>query len=258
MMISHTNEKEKVIKTVMKSGEILLHNGAEIFRVEETMIRIAKAYGADSVDVYAVSNGIFITISLDGNSFSTHIKHIPIGTVNLGRVAAVNQLSREIEVGKYTVDQAYEELKKIAVIAVPPDYIRVLFAGLGSGAFGYLLGGTLYDSIVSFIAGLFMYIFIIFAERKGFPKVLKIVIGSAGVTLISLILFSLGMGNSLDNIIIGSIITLVPGVALTTSVRDFFNGDYMAGTIHLVDTLMVGISIAVGVSVVLWVWNMIF
>lgn len=252
------NKKEKLIKLVMKAGEIQLRNGAEIFRVEETVVRIANAYGAESVDVYAVSNGIFITISLNDDTFSTQIKHIPIDSVNLGRIAAVNQLSREIVAGKYTIEEAYEELKQIAVIPVSPDLIRILFAGIGSGAFGYLLGGSFFDSIVSFVSGMLLYMFIIFAERRRLPKVLKIVIGSSGVTLISLILFSLGLGDSLDNIIIGSIITLVPGVALTTSVRDFFNGDYMSGTIHLVDTLMIGTSIAVGVSVVLRIWNMIF
>jgi uncharacterized membrane protein YjjP (DUF1212 family) len=56
---------------------------------------------------------------------------------------------------------------------------------------------------------------------------------------------------------IGAIICLVPGVAFTTSVRDFFNGDYLSGTIHMVDALLVATSIAVGVGVVVASWNLI-
>ncbi|MFR7553293.1 MAG: threonine/serine exporter family protein, partial [Acutalibacteraceae bacterium] len=33
-------------------GEALLRNGAEIFRVQETMERVAHAYGIDEYNVY--------------------------------------------------------------------------------------------------------------------------------------------------------------------------------------------------------------
>jgi uncharacterized membrane protein YjjP (DUF1212 family) len=251
-------DNEKILKLVMRVGEILLCNGAEIFRVEETIKIIAKAYDTGDVDVYVLSNGIFLTLNIGENSFSTQIKSISLNTVHLGRVAAVNNLSRNIVAGKYTIENAIKELDKIAVLSFAPDYLRVICAGIGSASFGYLLGGTAYDSGVAFVSGMLLYMFIIFADKRKLPKVLKSVVGSGGVTLVSSILFYLGFGDSLDHIIIGSIICMVPGVALTTSVRDFFNGDYLSGTIHLVDTLIVAASISVGVSVVLKVWNMLF
>ena len=54
----------------------------------------------------------------------------------------------------------------------------------------------------------------------------------------------------MDMIIIGSIIRLVPGVALTTSIRDFFHSDYLSGAIRMLDALLVGGCIAMGVGVV--------
>jgi uncharacterized membrane protein YjjP (DUF1212 family) len=252
------DNKEEILNLVMKAGEILLCNGAEIFRVEETITIMAKAYGATHVDAYVVSNGIFVTLNMGESYLYTQIKSLPANTVHLGRVAAVNNLSRNIVAGKYTIEAAYQELDKIAEIPFAPDYLRILCAGIGSAGFGYLLGSTVYDSGVSFVSGLLLYLFIIYAEKRSLPKVLKNVIGSAVVTLVSSILFHLGFGNSLDHIIIGSIICMVPGVAFTTSVRDFFNGDYLSGTIHLVDTLLVATSISVGVSVVLKVCNMFF
>ncbi len=248
--------KDMIFNLVMKAGEILLHNGAEIFRVEETMEIIAKAYGVRDVQVYAISNGLFLTINVDGDFFSTKIKQVPIDTVHLARVAEVNNLSRDIVAGKYTMEEAMKELDRIAVIPFEPNINRIFYAAIGSAAFCYLLGGSTFDSLVSFLSGFLLYIFTIYAEKRRLPKVLKIVFGSAGVTLISILMFQFGLGNSLDHIIIGSIMSLVPGVALTTSIRDFFNGDYLSGTIHLVDTLLVATSISVGVSVMLKVWNM--
>lgn len=41
------------------AGDILLASGAEIFRVEETIDRIARAYGVDSSDAFVLSSGFF-------------------------------------------------------------------------------------------------------------------------------------------------------------------------------------------------------
>ena len=54
----------------------------------------------------------------------------------------------------------------------------------------------------------------------------------------------------MDKIIIGSIIRLVPGVALTNSIRDFFHGDYLSGAIRMLDAFLIGGCIAVGVGFV--------
>ncbi len=252
------NDHDKVFRLVMKAGEVLLHNGAEIFRVQETMTIIAKSFEAMSLDVFVVSNGLFVTMHRDGNNYSTQIKYVPIAQVHLGRVAAVNHLSREIVAGKYTIEEALAQLEHISMMPYEHDVLRILFAGLGSASFGYLLGGSAYDSLVSFISGVLLYIFILYAERIRIPKVLKIVLGSAGVTLISLILFRMGLGDDLNHIIIGSIICLVPGVSITTSIRNFFNGDYLSGTIHLVDAFLVATSISVGVGVIIKAWGLFF
>ena len=61
---------------------------------------------------------------------------------------------------------------------------------------------------------------------------------------------ALGVAANLDQVIIGGIIPLVPGMVLTTSFRDFANGDYLSGTIRIMDALLVAGSIAVGVGAV--------
>ena len=43
----------------MRAGHILLENGAEISRVEETVDRICRHYGIESANSFVLSNGIF-------------------------------------------------------------------------------------------------------------------------------------------------------------------------------------------------------
>ena len=74
------------------------------------------------------------------------------------------------------------------------------------------------------------------------------IVGSAFVTFASLFVLHLGLPVLQDKIVIGDIMPLVPGVALTTSIRDLFNGDYLSGAIHLLDALLTAMCIAVGVG----------
>lgn len=252
------NENRNVMDVVVLAGEILLHNGAEIFRVQETIIKIAEAYNVASFDVYVISNGIFVSISEKGKYYSTGIKHVPLSPVHLGRVIAVNDLSRKIVQGQYTVEEAYNRLKEITQMPYKEEWFQIVCSGVGSGCFCYLLGGSISDSSISFLTGIILYIFVLSVSGKKLSKIIVHIFGSGLVTLCGLVFFYLGMGTELDKIIIGSIIPLLPGVPLTTSIRDFLNSDYLSGTIRLIDTLLIAFSIAIGVGGMLKIWSILF
>lgn len=59
-------EMHKVLDFALDAGRILLKNGAEIFRVEETIDYICKRYHIKEVDTFVLSNGIFITAEKKG------------------------------------------------------------------------------------------------------------------------------------------------------------------------------------------------
>lgn len=239
---------QKVLDLVMLAGEILLHNGAEIFRVQETMEHIARAYQINGLQVFTLSNGIFVTIHEDGFERSTEVKHIPLAFLHIGRITAVNQLSREITLGKYTIDEAFEQLHQIKELPAFPKPLQTMAASIGSACFCYMYGGSISDSLVAAVAGIILYLFRLLKGSQKISKVLKTILESMIVSCVTMILFSLSFGNSVDKIIIGSIIPLLPGVALTTAIRDYFNGDYLSGTIHLTDAILIAFCIAIGVG----------
>ena len=53
-------DSNQLARAVTKVGMILLESGAETYRVEDTMTRICKAYGADVVDAYATTTMLLI------------------------------------------------------------------------------------------------------------------------------------------------------------------------------------------------------
>lgn len=239
-----------ILELSFQMGETLLKNGAEISRVQETMERVAKAYHAEQFNVYVLTNAIFATGVEQGTERSVELRHIPSTNTHLGRISAVNQLSREIVQGKHTVEEAFRILRRIQSLPFSSLPLATLACGVGSASFSFLFGGSLLDACTAFVCGLVLELYLYWVGRHNLSKFLTNLSASALVTLCGALFLFLGFGHNMDKIIIGSIIRLVPGVALTTSIRDFFNGDYLSGAIRMLDAFLVGGCIAVGVGVV--------
>ena len=48
---------------------------------------------------------------------------------------------------------------------------------------------------------------------------------------------------------------MVPGVAFTNAIRDMANGDYISGSVRMLDAILVFLCIAMGVGFVISLWN---
>lgn len=249
-------EENSVLELSLRMGKTLLENGAEISRVQETMERVAKAYHMKQFDVYVLTNAIFVNGTELDNKRTSELKHVPSTVTHFGRISAVNQLSREIAQGQHTVEEALSIVEKIREIPYSPLPLSVLACAVGSASFSYLFGGSPFDALVAFLCGIFLELYLFWLGKRSVSKFITNLSASALVTLTGALLLLLGLGNNLDKIIIGSIIRLVPGVALTTSIRDFFHGDYLSGAIRLLDAILVGGCIAVGVGVIVLVLSM--
>ena len=71
----------------MQAGHILLENGAEIFRVEETIGRICRHFGVETVNVFIMSNGIIVTAGDEKEQYFAKVEHIPVRGSSLNPVS---------------------------------------------------------------------------------------------------------------------------------------------------------------------------
>lgn len=227
-----------------EAGHILLENGAEISRVEETMERIATHYGVDSKSFFVLSNGIFTTSSF--NKYA-NVEFIPFKGTQLDKVVAVNQLSRDIVAGKYTLDEAQVRLREIRTMRPHPVWEQVLASALGSAGFCIVFGGGLLDCAASFVCGILLWLFVLYVTAPHMSKIVGNIVGGLFVTGLCILFHRIGFGHSLPNMIIGAIIPLIPGVPFVNGVRDLANEDYIAGATRLLDALLVFFCIAAGV-----------
>lgn len=245
---------QEVLDFALEAGKILLKNGAEIFRVEETMLHICKYYQISEVDTYVLTNGIFLTAQWEGTGMFSKIKYVPLEASHLGIVAAVNDLSRQVCAGNISLEDAKIRLEEINVMPEKKAYFKILAAGFGSASFCYLLDGTLWESFFTILIAMVLYVFVLFCSKHHVSKLIVNTMGGVLVSFCAVFVYklfgdSLNMG--LDNIIIGSVLPLVPGMAFVNSIRDIANSDILSGMIRLVDTLLVFAYIAIGVGTAL-------
>ena len=269
-----TTEQEQALQLATEAGHILLENGAEISRVEETMTRIASAYGIEDESFFVLSNGIIAT----GMHYA-RAEFIPIKGTQLAKVVEVNQLSRDVTAGEcgneltcecgnqtneFTNPQvntfkpmSVETLRqRIQAIRNMPGKVwweMTLGIALGVSSFSILFGGSLVDAVATLVAGVLLGLFMTFVS----PHLSRLVGNVAGGLvggILCILLFRLAMGIDglpqlhLANMIIGTIIALVPGVPFTNGMRDLANEDYIAGTTRLTDAFLVFLCIALGVA----------
>ena len=246
-----------VMEVAMKAGRLLLENGAEIFRVEETMERICRYYHVENPSFFVLSNGIFMTGGggVPGGRHFAHVEHIPVKGAQLDRVVAVNQLSREIEGGRCTLSEADACLNAIARMPGKKRWQQILASGVGSACFCILFGGSGMDSAASFLAGLLLYAYVLLLSAPYMSRMIGNVLGGVLASAACVALYALGLGDDLSHMIIGAIIPLIPGIPFTNGIRDLADGDYISGSVRLLDAILVFLCIAIGVGVMFTIYH---
>nr|WP_139492651.1 threonine/serine exporter family protein [Brevibacillus dissolubilis] len=240
-----------VMETCILAGRIMLKSGAETYRVEDTMAHIAQAAGMD--DVYSsVTPSTIILSYCDGDQDHTRMIRVFRGSVDLNKVTLVNQVSRHYVSGQLTLEQAHQHLLEIEQKKPQyPAWMQSLASGFASGSFTVLLGGTIWDMIPTMIAGMLVNKSIVYIEQvmrvKFFTEFLAGCVGGFFV----LLMYHLFPDLHLNYMLIGTMLPLFPGMAVTNSLRDILAGDLVAGMSRGVEAVLTALSIAVATALVL-------
>ena len=247
----------EILQVAMLAGQMILENGGETYRVEETIWRICKIYGASEAESFATPTGIMASICHEGKIYSL-TRRVSNRTVNLDKIDKVidkvYDLSRSILSKKLSVNDLRKELIKINKEEIYPLPVIIIFSALGAGSFSVLFGGTLKDVFAAFLIGLIIKFLTIKWSEIGINLFFINSICSGIAALLAIIFYKLGIASQVNETIIGAIMLLVPGLAITNAIRDTISGDLLSGIIRAAEAFLVAISIAVGTGAVLSFW----
>lgn len=226
-------------------AEEILISGAEINRVEDTVCRMGKAYGAERVNVFAITSSIVITIEMPGGEAFTESRRIASGTtVNFARLEALNRLSREYCAEKYSV----EELKSRFKACLTPFKALVYYIGsvITAMSFAVFFGGSIFDGLAAGVFALFICFFMLRSYKFCPTSIVAKFLCSffAGILICTVCRFIPGL--NADKIMIGDIMLLIPGLALTNSVSNIIVGDTVTGLTRFTESIMQAAALAGG------------
>ena len=248
----------KVLKLAVYAGEIMMRNGAEIYRVEDTIVRICTVCGIKHTEVFATPTGVFISIASDNTEISakTYIKRIRAVTTDLSKISRINRFSREFVSTDMSVDEAMEVLKSIDEKRPYPEPVRLLGAALVSSAFCLIFDGGIFDAVIALIAGSASYVLSLLLDRYGINYFIHGLLCCAVASAIALAATEVVPGTSYMPIIIGTLMIYVPGVAITNSIRDFLTGDMLSGLARMTEAVLTAASLATGSGIAITLWHL--
>ena len=250
-MENQDSETYEIIEACLLAGKIMLQCGAETYRVEDTMTRMAAAFGISETHSYVTPTGIIFSA---GGVEPTKTKLIRIleRSTDLKKVAMVNSISRQISSGDLSLQEAIGQLKEIETLKMTfPLMMQVAASSISSGCFLIMFNGNWNDFIPAMISGGVGYLSFVSFHRFVPIKFFSEFLASFIIGLLSLFFVKIGVGHQLDKIIIGSVMPLVPGLLITNAIRDLMAGHLVSGLSKGAEAFLTAFGIGSGIAAVL-------
>lgn len=238
---------EQELDLILDAGQALLENGGEVFRAQQTMEIMARSLAVQDFHVYVLTNGIFASARPQGGASVSLVRHVPLVSIHLGRVEAVNELSRELADGQLDVPAARRRLDEACALPQTSPRADRLACVVGSAGFAFLFGGLWVEMVVAAVGGLLESIICQQFGKRRINRIFTDIVAACLNTLWALGVSRFVPGLDVNTAIIGALMVLTPGVALTMGIRDIINADYLSGAIRLLDAVFIAGSIACGV-----------
>ena len=237
---------EDILTCAVDIGAEMLISGAEVRRVERTVRLIGKAYGCRHVDVFTITSSMVVTVQDAEGKHVTRSRRISKDATDLYRLHRLNDLSREI--CRDLPDYEYIRTRIDAIMGEKryPVWVEVLAAAVAAGGFAVFFGGGWRDAFGAFLLGILTRFVTHLMGRAGVNQLFTNMAAAFLLSLGAAFAVVSGFVQDAAIMIIGTIMLLIPGRALTSSLRDMIDGDMMSGLIRFLSAILSAVAIAAG------------
>lgn len=249
--MENKEDAHKILSIASLAGTIILENGGEVYRAEDTVTRICESReNINNVDVFATPNALFVSFNFKGDII-TNLRRSKNPTINLNKIEMINDFSRNFVNNSIGLDEARSILLEIKNQKNQSKLNKIIPGTIASIAFSFILGGGINEAFATGISSFFMLVLLDRISRLKLTFFINIFIGAFAASLFAYITVFLNISNDLDTIVIASIMTLVPGVSITNAMRDTLSGDFVSGLTRLTEAIVISLAIVMGVGLVL-------
>ena len=240
---------EVTVECCLLAGRLMIEGGAETYRAEDTMERMARSQHLIGSQSFVMPTGIMFS---GNNNAPTRLMRVNNRVTDLEKVALVNAVSRKLVEQQMTIEEAYDELRLIETEHKTfPFWLQIICAGITSGAFLLLLDFDSRDLPAAMGIGAIGYVIATLVEKKTRVKFFAEFFAALVIGIAAYLTIYFGLGRNLDGLIIGSVIPLVPGLLITNAVRDLMAGHFVSGLSKGAEAFLTASAIGAGVALVL-------
>ncbi|MDO4483540.1 MAG: threonine/serine exporter family protein [Clostridia bacterium] len=220
------------MKALENAGRIIMENGGEAYRVEETVSRMGEAFGMAHVESFAIPSGIFISCKDHAGQVETMVLRVHRGGGDLDKVDRVNAISRQVVDGSISPEEACRQLEELHSLREDSRAGNVMAAAVAAFGFAFMFRGNLTDAVISAITAASVQLLAFLPKRIRIAGLSGALAGGFITALVPNLLFTLWRIGTTEAIVSGALMPLVPGVAMTNAVRDTLRGDIVSGVSH--------------------------
>jgi len=241
---------DKLLNLGAELGRQLMNSGAEIYRVEESVTRLLTAYGLEP-QVFAIPNCLIVSVTGEDGKSVTRMCRIPAHGTDIELLERCNELCRylcrevpPVEEAQAMVDRMAAGLQQYAPRTVLLGYVTA------AAFFALFFNGSFRDCLAAALCGLAVGICVLFGQRFiGSNGFFRTVVCSAVISAAAILLVHMEIGENLDAVTIGTLMVLVPGMALTNAMREIMAGDIISGLSRTAEVILVATAIALGTAI---------
>ena len=234
---------------MLDMGERMLVAGAEVSRIEDMLQRLGHAYGILHTNVSVIPASISVTLELPDGQMVTHTRRINRHTGNdMELLEQMDALCRRVCRDRMPAEKFWAELAELDNTGENPcEYPGSMLA---AGGFAIFFGGTIADGAAAAVFG----VLICFLQKRLADRCPNQVVFNLTVSfLIGICMLArLRLGFAVDKIMIGDIMLLIPGLIITSAMRDMLIGNTISGLLRLSESILWAGALACGFMAAIW------
>ncbi len=238
---------DSYMEPLQLAGQIIMENGGETFRAEETIQWMGEGLGLKQVESFAVPSGLFISYRTASGRLETGIKRVHRQATDLTRVDETNKVSRRVSAGETGLKPALCQLQEIRILKSPMSGgLALVSAAVCAGGFSLLFGGGLSEAAVSALTAAIVQGIGLILSRFHSHGIATHILGGLLTAMLPHLASLLAPDLLTEAVIAGALMPLVPGIAMTNAVQDTMRGDMVSGLSHGIQALLTAFLIAGG------------
>jgi uncharacterized membrane protein YjjP (DUF1212 family) len=216
--------------------------------LEERVVALARSLGVSGVEVSATPT--LVEISLGPLSRQrTHTLRVRPARLDLGAIARLDDLVRDVLDGRLDAEAALAALAAESGAGRRPAVVQLAAYAAAGAALTPLVGGGWREAIAAALVGIPVGTIALVGQRSHRSEPVVAPLAAIAASFCSEALRRVNVDAAPDVVTMASLITLLPGMTLTTGVRDLAGEDLQSGVANTASALVQLLGLVFGVEI---------